>query len=235
VKTISVRAFIFDMDGTMIDSMPTHNHAWTVFARRHGLAISDADIARRTMGRTGAECMAELFGRAMPDTEAHALVQDKEALYRELYAPIFREIAGFKAFLAAARAAGVLCAIGTAGDTANVAFALSHLFANNEAHLIPSVIARGDMGLPGKPQPDIFLYAARGLGVDPSECLVFDDAPQGIEAARRAGMRAVAIVSSHPAEELAGDHVIATTSDYNTLLDSNFIAKVKTQTLGEFL
>lgn len=218
-----IRAFIFDMDGTMIDSMPTHNFAWTVFAKRHGLVISDADIARRTMGRTGAECMAELFGRAMSADEAHDLVQQKEAAYRELFAPQFREVAGFKAFLAAAYKAGVPCAVGTAGDAANVAFALSHLFADNEAHLIPQVIVRGDMGLPGKPQPAIFLEAAKQLGCEPSECLVFEDAPQGIEAARRAGMRAVAIVSSHAADELTGEHVITTTADYGTLSVDDFL------------
>jgi beta-phosphoglucomutase-like phosphatase (HAD superfamily) len=205
------------MDGTMIDSMRVHNHAWTVFAKRHGLAISDADIARRTMGRTGAECMAELFGRSMSADEAHALVQEKEAAYRELFAPVFREVTGFKAFLAEAYKAGVPCAVGTAGDAANVAFAFSHLFAQSEAHLVPSVVVRGDMGLPGKPQPAIFLEAARQLGCEPSECLVFEDAPQGIEAARRAGMRAVAIVSSHSAEELKADHVMAATADYGTL------------------
>ena len=212
-----IRAFIFDMDGTMIDSMPTHNFAWTVFAKRHGLVISDADIAHRTMGRTGAECMAELFGRAMSADEAHALVQQKEAAYRELFAPEFREVTGFKAFLHAAHKARVPYAVGTAGDAANVAFALSHLFSEAEAHLIPSVVVRGDMGLPGKPQPAIFLEAARQLGHQPSECLVFEDAPQGIEAARRAGMQAVAIVSSHRAEELMGEHVIASTSDFATL------------------
>jgi beta-phosphoglucomutase-like phosphatase (HAD superfamily) len=220
---MTIRAFIFDMDGTMIDSMPTHNFAWTVFAKRHGLAISDADIARRTMGRTGAECMAELFGRAMSVDEAHALVQEKEATYRELFAPVFREVAGFKAFLTAAYKAGVPYAIGTAGDAANVAFAFSHLFDADEAHLIPRVVVRGDMGLPGKPQPAIFLEAARLLGCEPSECLVFEDAPQGIEAARRAGMRAVAIVSSHKVAELTGEHVLAVASNYTdlwTTLDS---------------
>jgi beta-phosphoglucomutase-like phosphatase (HAD superfamily) len=212
-----IRAFIFDLDGTMIDSMPSHQTSWIEFARRHNVQLDVADLMRRTTGRTGTECMGELFGRVMTPAEALPLVHEKEAIYRELFAPEFRQVNGFKAFLAKTRAQGVQCAVGTAGDAANVAFAFSHLFTPSESDLIPSVVVRGDMGLAGKPDPAIFLEAARQLGCQPSECLVFEDAPFGIEAARRAGMQAVAIVSSHRAEELTGENVIAATSDYATL------------------
>ena len=108
--------------------------------------------------------------------------------------------------------------IGTAGDAANVAFAFSHLKLNPE----PRVVVRGDMGLRGKPEPDIFLEAARQLGVAPEHCVVFEDAPLGIEAARRAGMRAVAITTTHSVAELAGEHVIASAPNYEVLLRANF-------------
>ena len=214
---MAIKAFIFDMDGTMIDSMPYHQTSWVEFARRHNVPLDVTELMHRTTGRTGTECMGELFGRAMTAAEALPLVHEKEAIYRELFAPVFREVSGFKAFLAKAREQGVLCAVGTAGDAANVAFVLSHLFADNEAHLIPSVVVRGDMGLAGKPDPAIFLEAARQLECQPSECIVFEDAPFGIEAARRAGMQAVAITSTHSASELAGDHVVATSASYDTL------------------
>ena len=81
----------------------------------------------------------------------------------------------------------------------------------------------GDEGLPGKPEPAIFLEAAQRLGARAEHCIVFEDAPFGIEAARRAGMRAVAVCSSHSAEELAGDHVIASVRDYTELLNTNFL------------
>jgi HAD superfamily hydrolase (TIGR01509 family) len=76
----------------------------------------------------------------------------------------------------------------------------------------------GDMGLSGKPAPDLFLRAAQALGVDPARCVVFEDAIAGVEAARRAGMRCVAVCSDHPAEALAGPHVIAAIHDYRELL-----------------
>ncbi len=87
----------------------------------------------------------------------------------------------------------------------------------------PLTIVRGDEGLPGKPQPDIFLEAARRIGVPPGRCIVFEDAPFGIEAARRAGMHAVAVCTTHTPAELAGPHVIAAVRDYEELALTNFL------------
>lgn len=212
-----VKALIFDMDGTMIDSMPWHSRSWEVFMQRHGLAIDVPELMRRTTGRTGLECMHELFG-ALPAAQAQAYVEEKEALYRELFAPAFAEIAGFKAFLADAQARGLAVGVGTAGDRHNQAFAYRHLSLGQP---LPTV--GGDEGLPGKPEPAIFLEVARRLDAAPADCVVFEDAPLGIEAARRAGMRAVGICSSHGADELAGPHVMACVPDYHALLSSRFL------------
>jgi beta-phosphoglucomutase-like phosphatase (HAD superfamily) len=218
-----IKALIFDMDGTMIDSMPTHKRSWIEFARRHGIQMDVPKMMRRTTGRTVIECMDVLFGCAMSAQEALPLAHEKEAIYRELYAPIFSEVKGFKAFLDKAYGAGLAVGIGTAGDAPNVTFALSHLKLVRE----PAVIVRGDMGLAGKPEPTIFLEAAKRLGFAPSECVVFEDAPFGIEAARRAGMQAVAITTTHSAEELAGDHVLAAVPNYNVLLaDQMLMTKI---------
>ena len=206
----AIEAFIFDLDGTMIDSMGHHRLSWIEFARRHGLAIEADELMRRTTGRTGAECMDELFGRSFSVAEAWALVAEKEALYRELFAPEFREVAGFRAFYAAARARGLRLGVGTAGDRHNIAFALQHLAMD----AAPEVVVGGDEGLPGKPEPAIFLKVAQRLGVAPAHCIVFEDAPFGIEAARRAGMHALAVCTSHTAAQLAGPHVLAAIDDY---------------------
>ena len=214
-----VRGLIFDMDGTMIDSMPFHAQSWIEFARRHGLTIEVGELLRRTTGRTGAECMAELFGRPIPHAEAWTLVREKEAIYRELFTPVFREVAGFTAFAASAAARGLRLGVGTAGDQHNIAFAFTHLRMDPAPH----AVVGGDEGLPGKPEPAIFLEAARRMGVEPAECIVFEDAPFGIEAARRAGMRAVALCTSHKPEELAGAHVLARVPDYHPLIANDFL------------
>ncbi|MEJ8826188.1 HAD family phosphatase [Variovorax humicola] len=217
---MKVEALIFDMDGTMIDSMPWHAKSWMVFARNHKLDIDVTDLLARTTGRTGHECMRVLFDdRVLSDAECDALVHEKESIYRDLFHANFTEVAGFTAFAKAAVRRGLKIAVGTAGDRHNIEFAMSRL----KMDPLPLAIVGGDEGLPGKPAPAIFLEAARRIGAEPANCIVFEDAPFGIEAARRGGMRAVAVCSTHTAEELAGPHVIAAVRDYEELAQSNFL------------
>jgi len=208
---MKAQALIFDMDGTMIDSMPFHRDSWIGFAALHGIDMSIDEMMRRTTGRNGAECMSELFGRAVAHDEAWTLVRQKESLYRRAFAPpAFREVAGFRAFASHVHARGLKVGVGTAGDAHNIAFALGHLALDEPLH----AVVGGDEGLPGKPEPAIFLEVARRLNVAPGQCVVFEVAPLGIEAARRAGMRAVAVCTGHSAEELAGPHVLAAIDHY---------------------
>jgi len=217
-----IRGLIFDMDGTMIDSMPYHARSWVGFAERHGLSIEVDELLRRTTGRTGAECMEVLFGRAMEPKECWELVHQKEEIYRALFAPVFAEVPGFKAFSADAIGRGLRVGVGTAGDRHNIAFAFSHLGMDP----MPHAVVGGDEGLAGKPEPAIFLEAARRIGTAPADCIVFEDAPFGIEAARRAGMRAVAVCTSHGADQLAGPHVVASVRNYHELIESNFLGSL---------
>lgn len=212
-------ALIFDMDGTMVDSMPWHAKAWVEYGRRQGLAIDIPDFMRRTNGRTAYECACELMGREVSEAESAEITHRKESIYRELFGAEFREVAGFRAFARSAAARGLKIAVGTAGDRHNIAFTMSLLALDPP----PLAIVGGDEGLPGKPQPAIFLEAARRIGVPAARCIVFEDSPFGIEAARRAGMRAVAVCSSHSAEQLAGPHVIAAARNYEELTQNNFL------------
>ncbi len=203
----------------MIDSMPYHAQSWLEFCRRHGIRMDVKDLLQKTTGRTGTECMGVLFGRTMTAEEALPLVHEKEVIYCELFAPVFKEVAGFNIFAAKARSMGLKIGVGSAGDKHNIAFAMAHL----KMPHAPEVMVGGDQGLAGKPEPAIFLEAARALNVRAIDCIVFEDAPFGIEAARRAGMRAVAVCSGHSAAELAGPHVMASVQNFNKLLDSKFL------------
>jgi beta-phosphoglucomutase family hydrolase len=216
---VKTTAFIFDMDGTMVESMPAHAKSWQMFKERHHLDLSVEEILERTTGRNGIECVRILLGEDIPDDKAKELIDRKEADYREIFAREFREVAGFAKFVQQAQDRGLKIAVATAGDKNNLDFVLKRLDLQRE----PEAQVRGDQGLPGKPEPDIFLKAAQMLGAKPQHAIVFEDAPFGIEAARRAGMRAVAICSTHKAEELAGPHVIASVRDYEELMNNNFL------------
>ena len=214
------KALIFDMDGTMVDSMPHHASSWLTFAQKHGIDLSLDEMMRRTTGRNGLECVRVLLDQPdLDESLAWTMVHEKETLYREIFGPIFKEVAGFKQFATLARSRGLKIGVGTAGDIHNVEFALKHL----QMQPAPDAIARGDEGLTGKPTPAIFLEAAKRINMPAEHCIVFEDAPFGIEAARRAGMRAVAICTGHTAEELAGPHVMAAVANYHELMNSNFL------------
>lgn len=217
---ITTQALIFDMDGTMIDSMPYHTNSWLDFARKHQIDMDVNEMMRRTTGRNGVECVRVLLDKPdMPPEQAWALVNEKEQLYRDLFGPVFAEVTGFSQFSSLARARGLRIGVGTAGDIHNVEFAFSHL----QMDPAPDAVARGDEGFAGKPTPEIFLAVAQRLGVAPEHCIVFEDAPFGIEAARRAGMRAVALCTGHSPTELAGAHVLRAARNFNELIESNFL------------
>lgn len=205
-----VQALLFDLDGTIINSMPLHGAAWQEWHRRHALPFDEARFFSATAGRTNAEIIGELF----PDAGAAqiaALAQQKEQLYREAARRDLALIAGFDALRAAARARGLQLAICTAAPPENIALAFERFALEQRIDAVTSPLD----GLRGKPHPDIFLQAARILGVPPRACLVFEDAPLGIEAARRAGMPAVALTTTLPADAFSDfDNVTAVIADF---------------------
>ena len=208
---------IFDMDGTIVDSMPAHRDSWARFAASRGLILGARELEQATNGRTWVEGMRALFGAGLPQATAEAYVHEKESLYRESFGACFRWVDGFERFAHQALARGLRCGLGSAGDRNNIGFVLERLPEKGLGGLFELAVG-GDEGLPGKPDPAIFLEVARRMGVAARDCLVFEDSPAGIEAARCAGMRAVALLTSHDAAELSGPHVIAAVSSYDELL-----------------
>ncbi len=207
------RAFLFDLDGTLIHSMPLHHESWRRWHAELGLTFDEAGFFEATAGRSNAEIMAELFPQRSP-VEREAMAERKEQLYREIAATELTLIDGFADFHAGARAAGLRLAICTAAPPGNMAVAFARFGLDA---MVDTITSPAD-GLRGKPHPDIFVEAARRLGVAPARCTVFEDAPLGVEAARRAGMRAVALTTTLPALSFAAfDNIIATASDFTAL------------------
>ena len=189
-----IEALLFDLDGTLIDSMPLHHEAWRAWFVRQGLPFDEDGFFAATAGRTNAEILADLYPQH-DEAARWQMAEDKEALYRDLAATRLNLIGGAQALLLAARQRGLKLAVCTAAPPGNIRVAFDRF---GLADLVDTVTSPAD-GLRGKPHPDIFAEAARRLDVDPAHCLVFEDAPLGVEAARRAGMRAHALTTSLPA------------------------------------
>jgi beta-phosphoglucomutase len=218
----NARALLFDLDGTLIDSMPHHHDAWVRWHERRGLTIDGPAFFAATAGRSNAEILADMLPQHAAD-EHMAMADEKEALYREIARPALSLINGADAFVAAARGAGWRLAVCTASTPQNMALAFERHGIDDWVETVVSPADRRFGGGPGdflrgKPHPDIFLEAARRLGIAPAECVVFEDAPLGIEAARRAGMRAVALTTTMTADAFAGfDNVLALVPDFSAL------------------
>jgi beta-phosphoglucomutase len=193
-----VEALLFDLDGTLIDSMPQHHESWVTWHRRHGLHFDAQTFFAATAGRANVEILAKLMPGASAD-ELAALGEEKEAIYRELAAETLQLVPGAEALVRQARERGLRLAICTASTPLNMALAFRRFGLDQ---WVDTIVSPAD-GLRGKPHPDIFLEAARRLGVAAAASLVFEDAPLGIEAAQRAAMRAVAITTSMDAAAFA--------------------------------
>jgi beta-phosphoglucomutase family hydrolase len=209
-----MRAFIFDMDGTIVDNMAYHTRSWVEFFQRRGKQVDPDEFFRTTAGRQGKEIIRSALGAHLPDDEVAILNHEKEAVYRELYGPHRKPLAGFEAFVAQARADGVKLAVATAAPPANITFTLDGL---DIRRYFDAVVGAADVAR-GKPHPDVFLKAATQVHAEPENCIVFEDAPLGVEAARRAGMRAVVLSTTLPASAFAEfDNVIAIVPDFSEL------------------
>ena len=189
---------IFDMDGVLVDSYRAHLRSWRDTAARHGLALTDADFAR-TFGRTSRDIIRALWPDRFNDAEVARFDAAKEARYREILAEDFPEMPGASDLIRALHEAGFCLAIGSSGPPENVALVLSKL---RHGALFDATV-NGTEVAHGKPNPDVFLTAASKLGIPPARTAVIEDAPAGVEAARRAGAAAIGLLGTAPRERLA--------------------------------
>jgi beta-phosphoglucomutase len=190
---------VFDIDGTLLDNMPFHIEAFEAFTAAHGLPGLTLEMRKWMDGRRNSDIFPRLFDRAMTEEEVATLSFEKESAYRRLSTGRLEPLNGLIRLLDALDVAGVPIAAATSAPRDNVVHTLRELGLAERL----SVIARSDEVAHGKPEPDVFLEAARKLGVDPTACIAFEDAPMGVVAAGRAGMTTVAVSTSYPAEVLA--------------------------------
>ncbi len=202
-----LRAAIWDMDGTLIDSGELHWLAWSAAMEREGRPISRAEFAA-TFGQRNDTILRGYFGESFSDSDVARVSDAKERHYRQLV----REqgivlLPGVADWLAWLQEAGWRQAIATAAPRANAEAILEVL---GIAHFFAGIAAAEDVQR-GKPDPQVFLMAAEHVGVEPARCVVLEDAPAGLEGARRAGMRCIGVRTNH--QHLEADVVVDWLSD----------------------
>lgn len=193
-----LKGILFDMDGVLVNNLEVHRAAFAEFFRRYGVERSFDELSR-VFGKGNDDIMGELMPRDVVERVGiRELGYEKEAIYRELYAPIITPQPGLLEFLAESEREGLRCAVGSSGYRANVDFVL------DKCHIeryFQAAVA-GDEVTRCKPDPEIYLTVAAKLGLKAEECIVFEDAEAGIEAAKRAGMKVVALATTFSREFL---------------------------------
>lgn len=183
---------IFDVDGVLVDSYQAHFDAWVIIGRQRGFTITEQMFAT-SFGRTSREAIVDVFGLVDLSPEQIAeLDLTKEAIYRELLADSFPELDGAGPLIDALYDAGFKLGVGSSGPPGNVDLAVDKLARRDKF----SGIITGRDVTRGKPDPQVFLYAAERMEVPPARCCVIEDAPPGIAAAHAAGMKCIAVTST---------------------------------------
>lgn len=202
------RAVIWDVDGTLVDTAELHYRAWRVVAAELDRPFTRADFAA-TFGWRNPEIIPKVFGPGFSAEQIRQMGERKEELYRAQARGNVRLLPGVQALLDGLRRAGFRQAVGSSAPRANLDLLLE---ATGTAPYFGALVS-GEDTTRGKPDPEVFLTAARRLGVSPERCVVLEDAPVGVQAARAGGMRCIAttFVGHHPAEllqEAGADHVV---------------------------
>ncbi len=187
---------IFDMDGVLIDSYHAHFLSWKRMLRNHGMDMTEKHFAA-TFGQTNPDILARLYPSVKPEDYA-GLAEEKEEAFRRIIGNDFPEMDGAAPLITALHEAGAILAIGSSGPPENLQTVLSLL--GGAEHF--AAITNGSEIAHGKPHPEVFLKAARKIGLTPERCIVVEDAPAGVKAAKAAGCAVIALTGTVPREHL---------------------------------
>ncbi|MHC4069033.1 MAG: HAD family hydrolase [Planctomycetota bacterium] len=215
------KGVIFDLDGVLVNTGEFHRQSWYDLAEREGFEMSD-ELFYSTFGMQNYQIIPMLVGRAVTGEELGSLSQWKEGRYRELIKGKLELLDGVRELIDDLKRAGFLLAIGTSTPLVNLEFMLENVPVDGcfDAYVTGEDVKRG------KPEPDTFIMAAEKLSLPRENCVVVEDAVQGVAAGKAAGMAVVAVTTTREREELGEADLIvdslaeAKAEDFEKLLGS---------------
>lgn len=208
-----LKGLLFDMDGTLVDNLAYHFAAFAEYAKREGFDLLEP-VTLKHNGMHSNQIFPMVLGEAkVAEYGIDRLNREKEEVYRDMYRGKVEPIKGIIELLQAAKAAGVKCAIGSSGCRENVQFIIEGLGIEN---LIDVSISGSDV-THGKPHPEIFTKAHEALGLKAEECIVVEDAVNGIMAGVAAGCKCLGITTTASAETLNAAGAAMSVADFTTI------------------
>jgi beta-phosphoglucomutase len=208
------KALLFDLNGTMIDDMPYHIKAWYRILNELGANLTMERVKQECYGKNH-ELLERIFPGRFSQEEKDKLSYEKEKQYQAEFRPRLQLIDGLSEFLENAYQDGFKMAIGSAAIMFNIDFVIDGL---GIRHYFSAIVSADDV-VHSKPDPETWLKCASALKLEPKDCLVFEDAPKGVESALNAGMDATVITTLHHPDEFAGyKNVTGFIKNYKDLL-----------------
>ena len=209
------KAFLFDLNGTMIDDMNYHAKAWHEIINQTLQGNLSLDSVKKQMFGKNEELLVRVFGEnRFTKEEMKRISIEKERRYQSAYLPELKLIRGLNEFLQNAYKKNILMAIASAAIPFNIDFVLDNLGIRKYFN---AIVSADDVRV-SKPHPEVFLRAAQLLHLEPKDCIVFEDAPKGVEASARAGMQTIVITTTHEEKEFSEyKNVIRFIQDYEQL------------------
>ena len=192
-----LEAVLWDMDGVIADTGPYHLKAWQEVFQKRGFNYSD-EVFQRNFGKRNDTIVRSIIGDSASPAEVDAITTEKEAVFRQKATAKVKPFPGAIELLKSLREYGVRIALASSAPIENIQLVIQDLGIDN----CFAVIVWGREVTEGKPSPQGFLLAAQRLGVEPKNCVVIEDSVAGVTAAKRAGMRCVAVTNTHPRKGL---------------------------------
>jgi beta-phosphoglucomutase family hydrolase len=214
--------FIFDMDGTIVDNMGVHTRVWIDILGELGVHLTVGEFHRQASGKTTRQILRQLVGDRLSDEEMEEYSKHKESLYRSTYRPHIRPVNGLIEFLEETRRLGIRLALATSAGKENIDFVLNSI---GIVSYFSAVVGAEEVEH-GKPDPEMFQAAAQKLGVEPEQCLVFEDSLVGVDAASRAGMKVIVITTTVDSQEFQGLEAVVRIIDDFTSLDPKLLIEM---------
>jgi beta-phosphoglucomutase len=212
-----LKAVLFDMDGTLVDSIPFHQSSWVAFLKKHGILLDPEQFQAQNHGNIDT-MIKHFFGTEINSERVVQLGNEKEELYRDSYRKHIHEIDGLTGFLSILKKQKIQVALATMGDATNIDFILDSI----RIRPFFQCISGGNEISKGKPDGEIYELTLKKINLKNTDCLVIEDSADGVRAARNAGIKVIGITSSLKADELIKHGCFHTISSYREL-NLNFL------------